>query len=82
VRKIWVGAAALVAILVGGMLWLLATREPPPLIPLDPDHVAARGDAACLDCHSHDGAAPRSKNHPLGQRCLQCHVRADRSEAR
>ena len=60
----------------GGMLWLLATRKPPPPIPRDDLHVALGGEADCQVCHGVDGPNPRSKNHPLSLRCFQCHATA------
>ena len=67
------GAGVLAVIVVGGILGLLATRRPPPAIPRDAAHRGVRGEAGCLECHGVDGAFPQGKNHPLTQRCFQCH---------
>lgn len=66
------GIAGLLA--VAGMLWLLSNWSPPPEIPLDTDHRRGRGTTACVACHGPDGDAARSKNHPLNDRCFQCHL--------
>jgi len=64
----------LAALATAGMMWLLATRKQAPPIPADPDHASFREERDCLACHGVDGAAARSKNHPLSDRCFQCHV--------
>ena len=72
-RRVLLLGAAVALLLVAGMLWLLATRTPPPPIPVDDEHVQARQVDDCQICHSPDGPAPRSRNHPMSQRCFQCH---------
>jgi len=73
-RGPWVWFAVAVAVVTGGMLWILATREPPPPIPPDASHAdRSQGEPGCLTCHGVDGPNPRSKNHPLDQKCFHCH---------
>jgi hypothetical protein len=60
---------------VAGMVWLLSSWEQPPVIPDDAYHWEARRDRDCVLCHNVDGPNPRSKNHPLNDRCFQCHLR-------
>jgi hypothetical protein len=74
VRRAWAIAAAVALLAVAGMLWLLATRKPAPPVPGDAAHAEARGEGDCLECHDLDGPAPRGRNHPISQRCFQCHA--------
>lgn len=73
-RRAIIVALAVGGIAVAGMLWLLATRKTPPPIPIDRAHVSSPGEQDCVACHGPDGAAPRTKNHPLSDRCFQCHL--------
>jgi cytochrome c553 len=72
-RRALIGALVIGAVAVALMLWLLATRRIPPPVPADAAHAASRSEADCVVCHGPDGAAPRSKRHPLSDRCFQCH---------
>lgn len=48
-------------------------KDRPP-IPADQVHRTVAGNAdACLSCHGSDGGQPRSRNHPPGRDCTQCH---------
>ncbi len=60
------------------MVWLLSTWEQPPTIPGNAYHREPRRAQECVQCHHVDGPAPRSKNHPLNDRCFQCHPRPSR----
>ena len=57
------------------MAWLLSTWKQPPIIPDNAYHSQARRSQECVQCHNVDGPAPRSQNHPLNDRCFQCHLR-------
>jgi mono/diheme cytochrome c family protein len=50
-------------------------RHRAPPVPSDPDHARILAAPACLDCHGPDGGAPRGPNHPLNDRCFDCHDR-------
>ncbi len=73
-KRALVGGVLTGLLVIAGMIWLLSTWEPPPVIPDDPMHGAARR-ANCAECHGVDGPVPRTKNHPLNDQCFQCHVR-------
>ncbi len=75
-RGAWVAAGAIAAVVVGLLLWMLATRKPPPEIPADADHATVRRESGCLQCHGVGAPLPQPKNHPISQRCYQCHVRS------
>ena len=73
-RGPWLWLAIVAVVLAGGMLWILATREPPPPTPGDSVHAGWRaGEESCLTCHGVDGPNPRGKSHPLDQQCFRCH---------
>lgn len=74
-RRALLGGLLAGGLMVAGSIWLLSTREPPPEIPADGEHVGARREGDCIVCHNVDGPAPRSKNHPLSEQCFQCHLR-------
>ncbi len=74
-RRALIGGFAAGLLVIAGMIWLLATRQPPPEIPSDPVHQEARRASTCVECHGVDGPMPRTKNHPLNDRCFQCHLR-------
>jgi hypothetical protein len=59
---------------VAAMAWLLSTWKQPPTIPDNAYHREARRSQDCVQCHNVDGPSPRSKNHPLNDRCFQCHL--------
>jgi hypothetical protein len=60
---------------ISGMLiaYTLSHRRPP--IPADADHLRSGDPAACLDCHGPGRKNARTPNHPLNDRCLECHER-------
>ena len=47
-----------------------------PLIPADADHFSAAAPERCLQCHGPGMKNARGKNHPLNDRCFDCHERA------
>ena len=68
----FVAAAGLLSVLL--VLYTMAHRRPP--IPADGDHLAAADAAQCLRCHGPGMRNARGRNHPLNDRCLDCHERA------
>ena len=64
-------ALALLAATVG---WLLIRNRQAPRLPADGEHASFVDADTCLACHGPEGPAPRSRNHPIGRRCLQCHA--------
>jgi hypothetical protein len=74
-KRAIIGGVAAGVLGVIGMLFLLSTWSPPPEIPDDAEHWGAQRDHQCTTCHNVDGPSPRSKNHPLNDRCFQCHLR-------
>ena len=65
-------------ILAGGLsvlliLYTIAQRK--PAIPADADHLRSLDPPACLECHGPAGKNSRGKNHPLNDRCFDCHER-------
>ena len=73
-RRRWILLALLAA--TAALVAVLATRtRKPPFLPADPAHAEFTSVSACLVCHGPDGAAPRSKEHPLGNDCLRCHAK-------
>lgn len=66
----------LIVVVAGSALFLFrySLQKERPDIPADEIHVEARGsEVACYSCHGPGGAAPRSKNHPVGKDCTRCH---------
>jgi hypothetical protein len=72
VRRRW---APLVVLGLGALVagWLLLTYHPAPVVPRDPDHLAARVPAGCLTCHGPEGSHPQPANHPINEACFSCH---------
>ncbi len=60
------------ALLVGA-LYAVSGRNPPPPLPGDPDHTAARDNAACAACHGPAGSHPLAAGHPPKDDCRYCH---------
>lgn len=48
-----------------------------PLVPPDADHLQSNDPDYCLTCHGRGRPNARPKNHPLNDRCWECHERAD-----
>ncbi|MBI4169330.1 MAG: hypothetical protein HY510_05255 [Acidobacteria bacterium] len=53
--------------------YTLRQRKPP--IPADPGHLKSVEAPQCLSCHGPLGTQPRGRNHPLNDRCFNCHER-------
>jgi hypothetical protein len=68
----FVAAAGLLSALL--VLYTLAHRRPP--IPADADHATAVVEIHCLRCHGPGMKNARGRNHPLNDRCFDCHERA------
>jgi len=47
-----------------------------PRVPADADHLQSDDPQSCLRCHGRGQANARSKNHPLDDKCWDCHERA------
>lgn len=58
----------------GLFLYTLSQRR--PRIPADADHLRSAEPPQCLECHGPAGRHARGKNHPLNDRCFDCHERA------
>lgn len=67
----FVAAAGLLSALL--VLYTLTHRRPP--IPADLDHLGAGGADQCLRCHGPGMRNARGRNHPLNDRCFDCHER-------
>lgn len=66
-------------VLAGGLsvlLVLYTLGHQRPEIPADADHLRSLDPPNCLECHGPAGKKPRGKNHPLNDRCFDCHDRA------
>ncbi|MEE9291757.1 MAG: hypothetical protein V3U83_02390 [Acidobacteriota bacterium] len=61
------------AILMGALVYYTFSVRP-PLLPADRDHLS-RDPVDCLRCHGPGGTDPRGPNHPLNDRCFECHER-------
>jgi hypothetical protein len=63
-----------VAGVLSGLLvaYTISHRRPP--IPADRDHAVEDPDA-CLSCHGPGRKDARGPNHPLNDRCFDCHER-------
>ena len=72
-KRALIGGVVTGLLVIALMIWLLSNWQPPPEIPGDAMHQAGRAD--CVTCHAADGPVPRTKNHPLNDRCFQCHLR-------
>lgn len=75
------GSARLVIflLLAGGLsvfLVLYTMGHQRPEIPADADHLLSPDPASCLECHGPARRKPRGGNHPLNDRCFDCHERA------
>lgn len=69
-------------ILAGGLsalLFFYTLGHRRPEIPADADHLHSFEPAGCLECHGPAGKDPRGKNHPLNDRCFDCHERDSRA---
>ena len=58
-----------------GALFVYTLRQRPPIIPADRDHHTALWPAQCLSCHGPGEQDARGPNHPLNDRCFDCHER-------
>jgi hypothetical protein len=47
-----------------------------PQVPRDAVHVKSDDTGYCLSCHARGRPNARPKNHPLNDRCWECHERA------
>lgn len=62
---------ALAALLVG-----YTVTHQRPRVPSDSDHLQSDDPQNCLRCHGRGQPNARSKNHPLDDKCWDCHERA------
>ena len=63
------------AVMLIGVLVLYTLKSRPPILPADRDHAFAREPAACLACHGPSRQHARGPNHPLNDKCNECHER-------
>jgi hypothetical protein len=61
------------AVVAAGVGFLFIRNQQAPYLPADEEHTSFVNTDTCLICHGVDGGAPRSPNHPIGRRCMQCH---------
>jgi hypothetical protein len=66
---------ALMLALVGLLVTFTITHQRPP-VPRDADHLRSDSVDYCLSCHARGKPHARPKNHPLNDRCWECHERA------
>ena len=60
-----------------GLILMMSLRRQPPVIPVNADHLASRGNPEqCMVCHGPQGTKPRGPNHPFGTQCRSCHFEA------
>ena len=67
---------AVMLLLVGGLVTFTLTHQRPK-VPADADHLKSDDPETCLSCHARGKPNARTKNHPLNDRCWECHERAD-----
>ena len=65
-----------IMLVVAALLVILAVTHQRPKVPADADHLKSDDPLACLSCHGRGESHARSKNHPLNDRCWECHERA------
>ncbi len=63
-------------ILLAVLLLVFTITHQRPLVPRDPDHLRSDDPEDCLSCHGRGRSHARPKNHPLNDRCWECHERA------
>ena len=65
----------LLTFVVAGGLISFSFRKRPPVLPADLDHRRSIQSTQCLACHGPGQRDARSPNHPLNDRCFDCHER-------
>jgi hypothetical protein len=71
-----------VAVVLGTMIVLVVllvtytVTHQRPLVPANPVHLKSDDTDYCLSCHARGRPNARPKNHPLNDRCWECHERA------
>jgi cytochrome c553 len=65
-----------VMLLFGAFLVYYTITHQRPQVPADRDHLLSSDPEYCLTCHGRGKKDARSKNHPLNDRCWECHERA------
>ena len=73
-RRVVVVLAVMIVLAV--LLVVFTVTHQRPLVPRDADHLRSDETASCLSCHGRGRPNARSKNHPLNDRCWECHEQA------
>jgi len=66
---------ACMLVLVALLVVYTATHQRPK-VPADAQHLKSDDPQDCLSCHGRGQRNARTKNHPLNDRCWECHERA------
>ena len=58
------------------LLVLFTVTHQRPKVPADDRHLKSDDPQYCMSCHGRGMVNARTKNHPLNDRCWECHERA------